>query len=79
MLVRGNCVVRWFIYDSQTRAIVHSVPRLDVWEPESGGPLPESDVNLETFRAGMLSKTALNIAQKYYTWQKKVGPPPHRY
>lgn len=79
MVLRGTCILQAFIYDAKTKTIVHRIPRLEVYVPETGGGIAEHDIDPEQLRARLLAATAAKIVQKYYKWQKVKRPPPRRY
>ena len=80
LMMRGNCIVNCFLYDAKTKVVVHRIPRIEVWYPETGQGIAESDVtDQERFRETVLSITALKIVQHYYTWEQMIRPEPRRF
>jgi len=78
-IVRGTAIVDFFIYDVKKDAIVYSKRGLEVYHPETGAGIAESDISSEKLRRILLAKTAMKIVQKFYTYKEKIRPPPARY
>jgi len=78
-ILRGTCKLNYFVYDAARGVVAYSVRGLEVYHPERGGGIPESEVDQEKLRSDLLSITALKVVQKFYTYKEKVGLPPSRY
>ncbi len=79
-LLRGYTRVGVRIFDVRTNCVAYASPAIETWVPDYGVGVPESDVsNLAAFRNALVSSTAMKIAQKFYTWERKIGPEPRRY
>ena len=78
-IVRGTAVVNFFIYDVKKDGLVYTKRGLEVYHPETGAGIAESDISSEKLRRILLAKTAMKIVQKFYTYKEKIRPPPARY
>ena len=78
-MLRGYSLVNVRVYDASKNCIVYSAQSIETWVPEYGAGVAESDVNPERLRYALIASTAMHVVQKFYTWERKIGPEPRRY
>lgn len=78
-MLRGYSLVSVRLYDVSKNCLVYSASGIETWVPEYGAGVAESDVNPEKLRNALVASTAMKIVQKFYTWERKIGPEPRRY
>jgi hypothetical protein len=78
-LLRGYTRVNVRVFDVQKNSLVYSTQSIETWVPDYGIGVAESDANPEKLRNALVASTAMKIVQKFYTWEKKIGPEPRRY
>ena len=78
-MLRGYCKVNVRVYDIATNTPVYAAQGVETYWPEYGAGVAASDKDPQTLRNELLARTAMKAVQRFYTWQKKIGPEPTRY
>lgn len=78
-MLRGYSLVNVRVFDVSKNCIVYAASGIETWVPDYGQGVAESDVNPERLRNALVATTAMHVVQKFYTWERKIGPEPRRY